>query len=136
MAADTPPAAGGQRLRAARLPAAGPHSARPCPTPRPCAAPAVNPAAANPADAASAGPKGPGWIVRISGYHYHNADRTNYGAEFVRNTLIKQLRDGEVTLPTRGGGEEKVKLKDLGITCPVLVNPLKTLHGNDHESQC
>ena len=121
VAADTPPAAGptppgGPTPVAGPIPATGP-------TPPAGAIPAANPAADNPADAAS-GPKGPGWIVRICGYHYHNADRTNYGAEYVRNTLIKQLRDGEVTLPTRGG-QEKVKLKDLGITCPVLINPSK-----------
>ena len=46
-----------------------------------------------------AGPTGPGWIVQITGYHYHNADRDNQGAQYVRNTLIQQLREGKLELP-------------------------------------
>ncbi len=133
VAADTPPAAGptppgGPTPVAGPIPATGP-------TPPAGAIPAANPAADNPADAAVRGPKGPGWIVRISGYHYHNADRTNQGAQYVRNTLIKKLRDGEVKLPSRDGGEETVKLKDLGITYPVLINPSKVYEETDHGSQ-
>ena len=64
--------------------------------------------------------------MQITGYHFHNADRANQGAQYVRNTLIRQLREGKLELPTGAGGKlETVTMKDLGISCPVLVNPLK-----------
>ena len=83
---------------------------------------------ANPADDQSGetGPKGPGWIVRLSGHHWHNAERANQGAQFVRNTLIDNILHGKVELP-RGdrGGLETMSMEELGIVHPVLVNPLK-----------
>jgi len=70
------------------------------------------------------GPKGPGWIVRLEGYHYHNADRINQGAQYVRNTLIHNLLHEKVDLPAaEGQGMESVSMAELGILCPVLVNP-------------
>ena len=83
------------------------------------AAEGADKASKQPADAA---PKGPGWIVRLAGYHYHNTDRMNRGAEYVRNTLIQKLRDKEIELPA-DDGVEKFTLKDLGISHPVLINP-------------
>ncbi len=78
------------------------------------------------APAGDPGPKGPGYIVRISGHHYHNADQMNQGAQFVRNTLIEQLRNGKVDLPgTTRGAMESISMKELGIGYPVLVNPLR-----------
>jgi len=72
------------------------------------------------------GPKGPGWIVRLEGYHYHNADRINQGAQYVRNTLIHNLLHEKVDLPAaEGQGMESVSMAELGILCPVLVNPLR-----------
>jgi type IV pilus assembly protein PilM len=77
------------------------------------------------------GPKGPGWIVKIEGYHYHNDAADNSGAQFVRNTLINNLLNSKVELPIgekNPKGEdimEKVSMQELGITYPVLVNPKK-----------
>ena len=78
------------------------------------------------------GPKGPGWIVKLEGYHYHN-DQEKYaydsGAQFVRRTLLDNLLKMGVSLPTgdkdsKGNDVvEKVSMQDLGITYPVLVNP-------------
>jgi type IV pilus assembly protein PilM len=82
-----------------------------------------------PAPGADPGPSGPGWIVKITGHHYHNSD-TQLGAKFVTDTLIKSLMTGEIKLPTgekdpKTGGPklESVTLKDLGISYPVLVKP-------------
>lgn len=89
--------------------------------------PPANPPANPPPDQppADAGPKGPGWIVRIAGHHYHNADRANQGAQYVRNTLIEGLQNGKIELPTgENGRTEEVAIKELGITYPVLINPL------------
>ncbi len=99
--------------------------------PAPAAAPAPD-AAANPdgtpteGQENTPGPKGPGWIVRICGHHYHNADRNNQGAKYVRNTLIENLRKNKMKLPSDGpDGFEEVSLQELGVSYPVLVNPLK-----------
>jgi type IV pilus assembly protein PilM len=71
------------------------------------------------------GPKGPGWIVKLEGYHYHNDAGDDSGAQFVRNTLINNLLNSKVELPDGEGGMEKVSMQELGITYPVLVNPKK-----------
>jgi type IV pilus assembly protein PilM len=83
------------------------------------------PAPAAPAQTPSGPPtaKRPTWIVQISGYHYHNADPDNQGAQYVRTTLLKALGEKKVELPTSDGkGTEWVSMKDLGISCPELVN--------------
>jgi type IV pilus assembly protein PilM len=97
----------------------------------PKVAPGVAPAAVPSAGAAgeqpeAAEPKGPGWIVRLSGYHYHNADRNNQGAQYIRKTLIENVRTGKIQLPNPETGKmEEVSLKELGIFCPILINPTK-----------
>ncbi|MGA2062956.1 MAG: type IV pilus assembly protein PilM [Thermoguttaceae bacterium] len=79
------------------------------------------------------GPKGPGWIVKLEGCHYHNDSADNSGAQYVRNTLIENLLNAKVILPT---GEkdpngkdimDDVSMPELGITCPILVNPTKLI---------
>jgi type IV pilus assembly protein PilM len=89
---------------------------------KPGAAAATEP----PAPGAPAGPTGPAWIVRLTGYHYHNAGRKDQvGAQFVRTTLVNALRTKAIKLPLGDGTAalEDVSLKDLGITYPVLVRP-------------
>ena len=75
-----------------------------------------------------AGPKGPGWVIEIGGYHFYNSaeDMSNWGAQFVRNTLLKELENGEVELPVHDPqtGEtrmESFKYKELGIEYPTIV---------------
>ncbi|MEQ8791236.1 MAG: pilus assembly protein PilM [Pirellulaceae bacterium] len=50
------------------------------------------------------GPNGPGWVIEIKGYHYHNSLNSitagNGDVVYVRNTLLKNLRDMTVSLPT------------------------------------
>ncbi|MBN1851600.1 MAG: type IV pilus assembly protein PilM [Pirellulales bacterium] len=81
------------------------------------------------------GPTGPGWIIELRGFHYHNADIDNEGAEFIRNTFLKNLTEGSVELPPppgdptqpapqEGEGETElipVPMKDLSISYPVIV---------------
>jgi type IV pilus assembly protein PilM len=69
---------------------------------------------------------GPGWVIQLTGYHYHNSDedKQNQSATFVVNTLLKQLADGTVKLPDGYDAEAKkptgkmvdVKIEDLGIS--------------------
>ena len=64
-------------------------------------------------------PSGPGWVIELKGYHYYNPD--DNGAEFVHQTLIKQLLRGTVQLPNEQGELEPVPMQDLGISHPVIV---------------
>jgi type IV pilus assembly protein PilM len=80
-------------------------------------------ASSDPNAGANAGPTGPGWVIQLTGYHYHNADKIDYGAQYVRKTLIEKLRKGKVKLPSPDGKDEMVTLADFGISYPVLVNP-------------
>lgn len=73
-------------------------------------------------EAEGEGLTGPGWVVQLTGYHYYNEDRNIQGATFVRRTLLKNLAEASVTVPDAAGGEPvEVKIKDLGIGYPVLV---------------
>ena len=87
------------------------------------------------------GPQGAGWLITLIGYHYHNppGERRGVGAQFVRDTLIKNLQEKKVLLPTAkwqrsdeaSGGDqgkegktrELVSMEELGISYPVLVSP-------------
>ncbi len=75
------------------------------------------------------GLKAPGWLVQITGYHFHNPDTPGgkVGAEFVRTALIDKLRNNKVYLPT-GNPDDPTEhkyfsMRELGISFPVLVNP-------------
>lgn len=103
-------------------------NAQPSPAGAPAAGDSAEPAAAT----TGGGPVGGGWVCVLTGYHYHNR-RTAVtspgaqfvqGAQYVRDTLIKNLEQGKVLLP-RGdeGGEELVSMKELGIGYPILPNP-------------
>jgi type IV pilus assembly protein PilM len=87
-----------------------------------------------PADAAAPeqGPTGPGWVIQLKGYHYHNpksSDNTRglYGAQYVKETLIRGLEGLEVPVelpdPSQPGQMERVSMEELGISFPVLIDP-------------
>ena len=67
------------------------------------------------------GPSGEGWVVQLSGYHYHNGDKTNEAGRFVKRTLIENLEKGSVMLPEgEGDNPIPVSFADLGISHPWL----------------
>ncbi|MBQ6827135.1 MAG: pilus assembly protein PilM, partial [Thermoguttaceae bacterium] len=78
-------------------------------------------------------PYGPGRIVQLTGYHYHNPDDANdpaRGPEYLRRTILSNLKHGAVDLPISlerqradESGVETVSFKEMGIYYPVLVNP-------------
>lgn len=80
------------------------------------------------------GPSGPGWVIQLTGYHFHNSNsklpnveinRTNEGAEFVRKTLLRNIEQGSVMLPDGDNGEMvDVPLSTLGFSHPVLITAL------------
>ncbi|MGD9722216.1 MAG: type IV pilus assembly protein PilM [Pirellulales bacterium] len=111
---------------AGAAPAAGAEGAPPAAPVDPSADPAAAAAAAAGGDAAAAdaAPSGAGWVIQLVGYHYHNKDLQMSGSTFVRDTLIKQLRDGKVKLPGKDGQPTEVSTKDLGISHPVIVSEI------------
>jgi len=101
------------------------------------AAAAADPAAAPPdpaADPAAAGappvgPTGPGWVVQITGHHFHNEEQGNEGEQFVRSTLVRNLLGEGDEVPVAAGEKsgERLPVSGLGIGYPVLVlsSPLR-----------
>jgi type IV pilus assembly protein PilM len=94
-------------------------------------------AAAAPAEGAAPaevqGPKGPGWVIQMVGYHYHNEDhhKPDQGAQFVRSTIVKGLlgKAGDVTVSAGPMAGQTVPIKDLGIGFPVIISssPLRPM---------
>jgi len=105
------------------------------PLPKPAVADAADPGAASPAggdpaaggEAPKVGPSGPGWVIALTGRHYHNSDRAgkDLGAQYVRDTFIRALQTKKIKLPAGVGSskEETLTLKQLGLSYPVLVSP-------------
>jgi type IV pilus assembly protein PilM len=114
-AAQPAAAAGAGAAPAPDAPAAAPAAA-------PGAAPGAPPADASAAGGAAAALTGPGWIIEIKGYHFHNSDTSNEGREFIEHTLFHELEEGKVQLPDGDGGALiDVPIKDLGISYPVVI---------------
>ncbi len=77
---------------------------------------------AAPPAAPDPGPSGPGWVIQLVGYHYHNEDNYHRTAEFVRETFIKNLQTKTVKLVDASGKESELSIKELGIGYPVILN--------------
>ena len=72
------------------------------------------------------GLSGDGYVFQLTGYHYHNKDKSNQTSRFVNNTLIKNLEEGSVELPDGPNGEMvAVPFSDLGISHPWVVKDKK-----------
>jgi type IV pilus assembly protein PilM len=83
----------------------------------PFAASADGAATAAPAAAPEAAPTGPGWVIQLTGHHFHNADPKDDTWIFLNRTLLKNLAEGTVLLPDGDEGEMiEVPIKDLAIT--------------------
>ncbi len=76
-----------------------------------------------------AGPTGPGWVIQLKGYHFHNeggAQGASIGKQFVNDSLVENLLNGGIELPdeVRDGGEPdmiEVTFPELGIGYPVVI---------------
>jgi len=66
-----------------------------------------------------------GWVITLEGYHYHNdKDNVVTGAEYLRRTLIKNLREKSIKITPPGATEPvELTLKQLGIVDPVIIDP-------------
>jgi type IV pilus assembly protein PilM len=83
--------------------------------------------------AALPGPTGPGWVVQLVGYHYHNEDhhKPDEAAQFVRSTIVKGLlgEGDEVVVSAGPLAGNAVAVKEFGIGYPVIVaaSPVRTV---------
>jgi len=84
-----------------------------------------------PAEAATAqvGPKGPGWVVQITGHHFHNEDRhkPEEGEQFLRSSLVQALlgKGDDVLVSAGPWAGRKVPVADLGIGYPIIMESPK-----------
>jgi type IV pilus assembly protein PilM len=81
-----------------------------------------------PSAAPASGPTGPGWVIQLSGHHFRNieGDGVLQGMEYVRNTLLANLKLDEIPIPDTERGSEKdapatYRVKKLGIDWPVAI---------------
>ena len=93
---------------------------------------AVVPPAETPAPATAAAtetgvapPTGAGVVFTVTGYHFHNDERFNEGADYVLKTLVANLQKESIEIPSTEDGVPPliVPVGDLGISHVVLVNP-------------
>ncbi|MBL9123487.1 MAG: type IV pilus assembly protein PilM [Planctomycetaceae bacterium] len=79
-------------------------------------------------------PSGEGWVFRIQGYHYHNkeGDTAHEGANYVRETLMKNLSQKRLPMPEGEKVPPELQAKpdqtdfpvgDLGVGFPFLIDP-------------
>jgi type IV pilus assembly protein PilM len=129
---DKPAAASGQpQEQPATADGAPAADAQPPDAPAADAQPADAPA--TDAIAEMTGPKGPGWVVEMRGYHYHNEARhkPTEGAQFVRSTIVKNLlgKGAKVRVTAGPLAGEEVDVTALGIGFPVIVSssPIRTI---------
>jgi type IV pilus assembly protein PilM len=126
--AAAPPAAAGADGQppegAPAVPAAAPP---PVPGADPAAAPPPQGDPNMPATAATPdpGPSGPGWVIELRGYHYHNEDLMLQTAEFVYSTLIKNLRTKKINLVDKEGNSTEIPIAELGIGYPAITSPIR-----------
>jgi type IV pilus assembly protein PilM len=74
------------------------------------------------------GVSGPGWVIQLIGYHFHNNSRTDQkiveyeGKQFIESTFCEYLENGSVRLPDGPDGKMvDVPISALGISHPVVV---------------
>ncbi len=130
-APQAPPAADGTAATPG-APAAPAPTAEASSTPAAAGTPTSPDSSAAPAEGAAGAGAG-GWVIELRGYHLHNnpPDKKDVnvgdeGGQFVKNTLIKNLKSGKVTLPDGPNGAPiEVSMADLGISDPVIVTSEK-----------
>jgi type IV pilus assembly protein PilM len=80
-------------------------------------------ASAGDAGQGGAAPSNAGWVIQITGHHFHNDDKRNLGPTYVQNTLVKALNEKpDVELVDDQGKKNKVSTKDLGIEHALIVS--------------
>ena len=74
---------------------------------------------------AQVGPKGPGWVVQITGHHFHNEDRhkPEEGEQFLRSSLVQSLlgKGDDVLVSAGPWAGRRVPVAELGIGYPIII---------------
>jgi type IV pilus assembly protein PilM len=95
--------------------------------------------AESPVEPAATGPTGPGFVIELAGYHFHNslpdigaapikASDGGEGREFVLNTFCRMLELGSVELPDgENGALVSVPISSLGISHPVIITQARVM---------
>ncbi|MBC20306.1 MAG: pilus assembly protein PilM [Planctomycetaceae bacterium] len=65
-------------------------------------------------------PKGPGYVVQLSGYHFHNSQANGSGKQFVQRTLVHNLQERDISLPDASGEISQHATSDIGISHPLV----------------
>ncbi|KAA1261633.1 Competence protein A [Rubripirellula obstinata] len=80
-------------------------------------------------DAPAGGPEGPGWVIQLSCYHYHNEiDRIGFeGSDHVRRIMTTAFRNSKVKLPIGSDDNgnpiyDEFTMQEMGIDYPFLLN--------------
>ena len=65
-------------------------------------------------------PKGPGYVVQLTGYHFHDSPTNGSGKQFVQRTLVHNLQERDVSLPNTEGEMSDHPTSDIGISHPLV----------------
>ena len=65
-------------------------------------------------------PKGPGYVVQLRGYHFHNSPTNGSGKQFVQRTFVHNLQERDVALPGGDGEVSESATSALGISHPLV----------------
>ena len=65
-------------------------------------------------------PKGPGYVVQLRGYHFHNSPTNGSGKQFVQRTLVHNLQERDIALPGSDGEVSESGTSELGISHPLV----------------
>lgn len=82
--------------------------------------PNAAPAAPEPVEG---GPTGKGYVIQISGHHFHNPEdqALNLGLEYLKKTFLENLKQPSIVGQDESGQLKKFPVGDLGISHPVIV---------------
>ena len=70
-------------------------------------------------------PKGPGYVVQLSGYHFHNSPMNGTGKQFVQRTLVHNLQERDIALPDATGEMIERPTSEIGISHPLVYEAKK-----------
>ncbi|HEY1068770.1 MAG TPA: pilus assembly protein PilM, partial [Pirellulales bacterium] len=78
------------------------------------------------APAAPTTPTGEGWIIQLTGHHFHNPqdDPFNQGREYLLKNFVSKLKEKGILLQD-AGGQRYIEVGDLGIMSPLIVDQSK-----------
>ena len=65
-------------------------------------------------------PKGPGYVVELSGYHFHDSPTNGSGKQFVQRTFVHNLQERDISLPDANGEIIERPTSEIGISHPLV----------------